>query len=99
MEGINIISKTGNKLNSSNLSSGEKQILFLLCNVLISGNTASLFLIDEPELSLNVKWQRKLINSLLEVASDSRCQFIFATHSLEILAKHKNQIVKLSNVK
>jgi len=97
-EGISIISDYGENLKTEMLSSGEKQLLLLLLNILIAGETASLFIIDEPEISLNVKWQRKLIDALVDITQGSQCQFLFATHSIEFLTKHRNQVIKLENI-
>ena len=47
------------------LSSGEQQLLFMLCAVALMRDNDSLVLIDEPEISLNIKWQRK-INGLFD---------------------------------
>lgn len=64
------------------LSSGEKQILRILLASLRVGVSA--FLIDEPELSMHVDWQRELIADLQQLNPDA--QLIFATHSPEIMA-------------
>ncbi len=45
--------------------------------------------------SLNVKWQRQLVQALLDCIRGSRVQLIFATHSIELLARHKQHVVKL----
>jgi predicted ATP-dependent endonuclease of OLD family len=65
------------------LSSGEKQVLRLLIECLrVQENT---LLIDEPELSLHVDWQRGLISAMRALNPD--CQLILATHSPEIMAE------------
>jgi predicted ATPase len=56
----------------------------------------SVFIIDEPELSLNVKWQRMLVSSLLAAAKDAQMQFVLATHSIELLARYNAYVVELS---
>jgi predicted ATPase len=56
--GFAIRNKLGTALTAAQLSSGEQQLLLLFCYVLIGREKPSLFMIDEPELSLNVKWQR-----------------------------------------
>lgn len=89
------ISSNEQMLNPSALSSGEKQLLVLFCNVAQASNRPSIFIIDEPELSLNVDWQRHLIDALQKLASEN-VQFIFATHSLELLARHRNAVAKLA---
>lgn len=95
--GFSIKSRLGASLEASHLSSGEQQLLLLFCYVLTARDNPSVFMIDEPEISLNVKWQRMLIQSLLDITKDSNIQFIFASHSMELLAQHKNRVVKLAN--
>jgi energy-coupling factor transporter ATP-binding protein EcfA2 len=86
------------KIDIEWLSSGEKQLLLLFCNAVLARHHASIVLIDEPELSLNVKWQRKLIDALIESSGESQVQFLLATHSVELLAQHRANAVKLSNL-
>ena len=94
--GFKIQSDYGSKaLSPEILSSGEKQLLLLFCNVLLARSRPSLFLIDEPELSLNIKWQRKLISSLMSCVKGCDVQFIFATHSIEMLSLHNDSTLKL----
>ncbi len=85
------------KLEVLHLSSGEQQLLLMFCHVLAARDTSSIFIIDEPEISLNIKWQRILVASLLEVAKDSGIQLIFSSHSFEILAKHRDMVVSLQH--
>lgn len=97
-DGIRIYTDQNELLDFSLLSSGEKQLLLLLCNILVGTSQPSLFIIDEPEISLNVKWQRKLISSLLELVKGSKVQFVMATHSIELLTQHKNSIALLNDI-
>jgi predicted ATPase len=64
------------------LSSGEKQILYILLEAVKIG--ASSLIIDEPELSMHVDWQRELIVAIQSL--NPATQLIFATHSPEIMA-------------
>jgi energy-coupling factor transporter ATP-binding protein EcfA2 len=96
--GLSIQSEVRELIQPEDLSSGERQLLLLFCNTMITLNTPSLVLIDEPELSLNIKWQRSLISSLLDFILDSPIQFIFATHSFEILSKYIDHVTKLENI-
>ena len=80
----------------NDLSSGERQLLFLFCSALMSRDGNSLFIIDEPELSLNVKWQRRLVSSLAKLARGAGTQFIMATHSIEILSQHRPSLIELN---
>lgn len=99
--GIKIYSKYNDKeeLSPAMLSSGEKQLLLLFCNTITAREQASIFIIDEPELSLNVVWQRKLINALLEFSKGSSIQFILASHSIELLSNYSGYVSKLENLK
>ena len=58
----------------------------------------SLLLIDEPEISLNIKWQRMLMDTLSFFVGESHAQFIIATHSFEILSRHMDNVVKLEDI-
>lgn len=74
-------------INSDLLSAGEKQMLnFLAYNAFYQD---TIFIIDEPELSLHVDWQRILFPTLLKQNSSN--QFIVATHSPFIYAKYPDK--------
>ncbi|MHC0613778.1 AAA family ATPase [Komagataeibacter oboediens] len=87
----------GNTLGASQLSSGEQQLLLIFCYVLSARDTKSVFIIDEPEISLNVKWQRMMVSSLLKISDKSNIQFIFASHSMELISQHRDSIIPLKN--
>jgi energy-coupling factor transporter ATP-binding protein EcfA2 len=70
------------KIRLPSLSSGEKQLFFIALEALRCGNSS--VIIDEPELSMHVDWQKKLVASLRDL--NSRIQLIVATHSPEIMA-------------
>jgi ABC-type glutathione transport system ATPase component len=97
--GFKIKNKLNSMLTPAQLSSGEQQLLLLFCYVLTGRDKPSVFMIDEPELSLNIKWQRQLIQSLLELTDNESIQFVFASHSLELLSQHRDRVVSLVNVK
>jgi len=85
----------GEKVHSLNeLSSGEKHLLSLLTLFIIEGSKRSFLLIDEPEISLNIKWQRKLLHLLNELAPFS--QIIVASHSPSLAIKNTNYLVEMS---
>jgi ABC-type multidrug transport system ATPase subunit len=62
-----------------NLSSGEKQILIILLTTLLSDRKEYILLMDEPEISLHIDWQRTLIKNIRQI--NPNCQIIIATHS------------------
>lgn len=74
-------------INANKLSAGEKQILSFWCYNAFSEDTA--FFIDEPELSLHIDWQRRLMPDLLEERTGN--QFFVATHSPFIFAKYPDK--------
>lgn len=55
---------TDEKIDLNQLSSGEKQIVSLFCHLYLDGKRNCLILIDEPELSLSVKWQQTFLPDL-----------------------------------
>lgn len=77
-----IINADGVILNTDNLSSGEKQILLLLLRVFLLDEKESIVLIDEPENSLDISWQYKLIDLLVKL--NPNAQFFITTHSPSI---------------
>jgi len=74
-------------LSPSLLSSGERQLLMLFCTVLSQRDSSGIIIVDEPEISLNTLWQRRLVDSLLRCSQGARIQFLFATHSTAILSQ------------
>jgi len=94
-EGISFKAETGRQLSPDALSSGERHLILLFCNTLIALNRPSIFIIDEPEISLNIKWQRKLLSSLLQCVGENPVQYLFATHSIELLTKHRDKVIRL----
>ncbi|HPQ68393.1 MAG TPA: AAA family ATPase [bacterium] len=78
------------------LSSGEKQILILLTQALLWEDQPIVYVADEPELSLHVTWQEKLIKSIIELAG--QCQLIVATHSPDISGSYDEKVIDLSRI-
>ena len=66
-------------LQLSDLSAGEKQLLYILLTVFLMDEKPAILLLDEPELSLHITWQEKLLVSLHKL--NPQCQIIAATHS------------------
>lgn len=61
------------------LSSGEKQMLVILLTVLVQDNEHYVLFMDEPEASLHIEWQQRLIAMILEL--NPNVQIILTTHS------------------
>ena len=72
-------SQIGETLVPYQLSSGEKQILAILLTVLVEDNLPYVLFMDEPEVSLHIEWQKRLIDLCLEL--NPNVQIILTTHS------------------
>ena len=68
----------------SMLSAGEKQLLLILMTVFLMDERHAVLLMDEPEVSLHIEWQERLIKSLRKL--NKNCQLIVTTHSPSIFA-------------
>lgn len=75
----------GRPLKISKLSSGEKHLIAILGRVCFSASDMSIFIADEPELSLHLEWQREIIPSIRRLSPNT--QVIVATHSPAIIPK------------
>lgn len=87
-----VIRPGGSKCSIEGLSSGERQVLVILAQVFFGGRySKAVFLIDEPELSLHLRWQEKISQVLFTI--NPGLQFILATHSPEIVGQNKHKSV------
>jgi ABC-type lipoprotein export system ATPase subunit len=67
------------------LSSGEQHEIILMFDLLFNVRPGSVVMIDEPEISLHIGWQKKFIEDVLRIAALVGFQFIVATHSPQII--------------
>ena len=74
-----LFEQDGDTLYPYQLSSGEKQLLVILLTVLVQDNQSGVLFMDEPEVSLHVEWQQRLINLIREL--NPNVQIILTTHS------------------
>lgn len=96
---ISIVQNNGHEIELKNLSSGEKQIISLFAKIFLESNENIILLFDEPELSLSIEWQRKLLPDILK---SQKCGLLLAvTHSpfifeneLDLMAKDMNIYVR-----
>lgn len=70
-------------LDFSQLSSGERQVIYIFLKVAIATKDNALILMDEPEISLHLSWQEKLLTQIRAINPDS--QLIIVTHSPAIV--------------
>lgn len=97
-EGLSIRTNSGSTLKEEDLSSGEYHFLYMMVTALLCKRTGSVIAIDEPELSLHIRWQRKLVSALARCAAGASPLFLFATHSIAISAEHADRVIALSSV-
>lgn len=71
-------------LTLEQLSSGEKQMINQVYELLFRAQSGTLVMIDEPELSLHMMWQMNYLKNLSEIANLRGFQCIVATHSPQI---------------
>jgi hypothetical protein len=77
------------------LSSGERQLFVLITSLMFSDEQrrANAVIIDEPELSLHLKWQEMFVDSLMQ--ANPNIQLILATHSPSIILDRDDACVEL----
>ena len=69
----------GEPIDLKVLSSGEKQMLTILLAVYLENEEPYVLFMDEPEVSLHVEWQKKLIGIIRKM--NPNVQIILSTHS------------------
>lgn len=72
-------------VNLTSLSSGEQHEIILMFDLLFNVRSGSVVMIDEPEISLHIGWQKKFISDVLRIAALVGFQFVVATHSPQII--------------
>jgi predicted ATP-dependent endonuclease of OLD family len=79
---LQVLLADGRSLPIAGLSSGEKHLIKILLASMTAGPNS--VLIDEPELSMHIDWQRIFVKTILSLNPNS--QLILATHSPEVMA-------------
>lgn len=82
LSGTNVV--TDGMVQLEQLSSGEKQMLLILTTVFLQEGKPAILLMDEPEISLHITWQDRLIEKIRQL--NPNCQLILTTHSPNIFA-------------
>ncbi|MCG8918777.1 ATP-binding protein [Actinokineospora sp. PR83] len=93
--GIMIESSNGSIIDELQLSSGEHQLLYLMVSALTTRRKGTVLAIDEPELSMHISWQRKLVRNLVKCASRAAPQIILATHSPDVANEFSDNMINL----
>lgn len=77
-----IVHSGNSNVEVKDLSSGEKQMLLTLLRVFLLDEQESIVFIDEPETSLDISWQYRLIDILVKL--NPNAQYFITTHSPSI---------------
>ena len=78
-----LFDQNGVKLLPYSLSSGEKQLLVILLTLLVQDMKPCAIFMDEPEVSLHIEWQQKLISAIRTM--NPNAQIILTTHSPAVI--------------
>lgn len=70
------------------LSSGEIKLILLFYDLLFKAKTDSIVLLDEPESSFHLDWQRNCLSTVMKICEDKDLQVIVATHSPAIVEEY-----------
>lgn len=85
-QGFGFESNSGDDIGRSALSSGEQNQVVMLFDLIFNSDNHSVILIDEPEISLHVAWQKEFINSLKKIQKiNESSKYIIATHSTYVI--------------
>jgi energy-coupling factor transporter ATP-binding protein EcfA2 len=79
---VDVVTRDDEAIGLSSLSSGEKHVLRILIETLLARDNS--IIIDEPEISMHIDWQRDLVQSMQQL--NPGAQIILATHSPDIMA-------------
>lgn len=96
--GFRFIAENKKELPLTALSSGEQQEVVLLYELLFRVTPNTLVLIDEPEISLHVAWQKEVLNDLLKIIELKKISVITATHSPQIIGPRWDLVVDLADI-
>lgn len=90
-------SDSDESLSPQELSSGEQHQLVLMYDLLMKARERTLVLIDEPEISLHVAWQKAFLDDLVRISELRNLRFIVATHSPQIIGDWWDRTAQLYN--
>ena len=97
--GFRFESDHGTDLPLGSLSSGEQHELIILYELLFRVQANCLVLIDEPEISLHVAWQKAFLIDLRSVIKNRNLEVIIATHSPQIINGNWDLVCELEKLR
>ena len=96
-EGLIARGRNDQNLPLHSLSSGEQHELVLHYDLLFKTRPNTVVLIDEPEISLHVAWQKNFLSDLIEIVQMSGFDAVVATHSPYIVGDRDDLMVGLGD--
>lgn len=93
--GLKFIADNGDSLELSDLSSGEQHEVVLLFDLLFQADSNTLVLIDEPEISLHIAWQKMFLADMQKIIELRKIAVMVATHSPQIVGDYWDNVVDL----
>lgn len=93
---IIVKTKDNRVIDLEELSSGEKQLLIILGEALLQNQSSIIYIADEPELSLHIKWQERLTSSIAKL--NPNAQIVFATHSPDIVSIYSDKVIDMESL-
>ena len=93
---MDVFDEDGNKVRLNDLSSGEKQIVSIFSKVYLDVTSPCIFIIDEPEISLSIEWQKEFLKDIYK--SGKIALLIATTHSPFIFKNEYSKYVKDLNL-
>ena len=93
--GLSASSSSGQNISLDQLSSGEQHEIVILYDLLYRVLPNTLVMIDEPELSLHIDWQRRFLPELLTIVKEVGYDVLIATHSPSIIGERDDLMREL----
>lgn len=75
-----------NNSPSVKLSSGEDEFVSFISTLFVHHIRNGICIVDEPELHLHPRWQKKIIELFNRASEDRKLQFLMATHSSKFVS-------------
>jgi len=94
-----VIDGDGTKRPIHELSSGEKQMVVILTHLAFNeqAKLANVLIIDEPELSLHIRWQELFVDAVMSASPG--LQVILATHSPSIIRGRVDKCIDVAEAR
>ncbi|MBP2134124.1 energy-coupling factor transporter ATP-binding protein EcfA2 [Methanomicrobium sp. W14] len=83
-------------ISPEKLSSGEQNQLVMYYDLIFFTDPGTLVLVDEPEISLHIVWQRQYLDYIKKITNITGSDFMIATHSPQLIHTYWDYTVDLS---